>query len=202
MHILDIILGIFLLILTLWGVKKGFIASVIQLLGLVIAFIVVSKLGHFVKSWLMNEFNLSEILAVIASYIIIFIVIMIIVRIIIFLMHRFVELLHLKWLNRLLGGLFSLANGILILSILTIILNISPFDKEIRKFTHESHIMKVVRSVTNILEKNYPGLEKYTDPVKNKIDETINKSKEEVIDKTQETITNKAKETKEKLSNP
>lgn len=194
MHILDIILGVFLLILAIWGIKKGFIASVIQLVGLVVAFVVISKMGHFVKEWLIMEFELSEIIAVIASYILIFIVIMLLVRLIIFMMHRFVEMLHLKWLNRLLGAIFSIINGLLILSILTIILNISPFDKEIRKATEESHVMKVVRSITGIVEKSYPGLEKYTDPIKEKIGETINDGKEEIIDQAEEKIIEKAKE--------
>lgn len=201
MHILDIILGVFLLVLALWGLKKGFIASIIQLLGLIIAIVIISKMGHFVKEWLISRFDLNEILAVIASYILIFLVIMITVRIIIFLMHSFVELLHLKWLNRLLGALFSVINGLLVISILTIIFNISPFDKEIAKFTEQSHIMKVVRSITNILEKNYPNIDKITDPIKEKIDTTVNKGKEEVINKTGELIQEKAEETVDKISN-
>ncbi len=190
MHILDIILGVFLLLLALWGIKKGFVATIIQLVGLIMAFLIISKMGHFVKDWLIIQFELPELIAVIASYILIFIVIMLLIRLIIFFMHRFVELLHLKWLNRLLGGLLSIINGLLVISILTIILNISPFKEEIDKATKESRIMGVVHYITGIVE---PQLVKYTDPLKDKIDQTINEGKEEIMDQAQEKILDKTK---------
>ena len=50
MNVLDIILGVFLLILMFNGFRKGFIKSVIGLLGLVVIVFFIAKTGHLVKA--------------------------------------------------------------------------------------------------------------------------------------------------------
>ncbi len=185
MNIFDIIFGIFLLFLMFQCLRKGFVAGSIQLLGLIVTIIVIGKVGHLVKAKLILQFGLGETLAVIIAYIIIFLIIMIMVKIVIFFIHRMVEFLHLKWLNKLLGALFGLFNGVLLIALLMIILNISPFEKEIRKITAKSYILNVVRAITDEIEDRYPQIEKIKKPIRKKLDKKIDKSKEKLEEEKQ-----------------
>jgi len=184
MHILDIIFGIFLLLFLLNGIRKGLVSSLIHLLGLVIAVVLIGKIGHLVKASLIAKLGFSEVLAVVAAYILIFLIIMIITKIAIMLATRIVQLLSLMWLNRLLGAVFSLLCGVIIISILIILANLLPFEKEISDFTRDSYIISTIRGVTEKLESRYSQIEKVKKPIKSKIDETIdekNKQLQEIM---------------------
>ncbi|MBN2461182.1 MAG: CvpA family protein [Candidatus Cloacimonetes bacterium] len=180
MNVLDIIFGVILLLFLLNGIRKGLVSSLIHLLGLVLAVVLISKTGHLVKAGLMDKFNMSEILAVIIAYVLIFLVIMIITRIAIKLVNRMVQFLNLMWLNRLLGGIFSLFCGVLIIAILIILANISPFEKEIREFTSASYIISTIRTTTEKLESRYQKIEEIKKPIKDTITDTIEKEQEKL----------------------
>ena len=187
MNILDIILGAFLLILMFHGFRKGFIRSIIGLLGLVVIVIVIARTGHLFKGMLMVKLGFGEVLAVISSYILIAIIIILVVKLIIYILHSIVELFNLNWLNKLLGGLFGLFNGTLIIAIILIILNISPFEKDVRKFTSNSRIATTVRIITDKLEARYTKIKDITKPF------------QEQMNKIEKGIENKAKEVEEKF---
>lgn len=168
MNILDIILGVFLLILVFHGFRKGFIKSVIKLLGLVVVVIIIAKTGHLVKGMLIVKLGFGEVLAVISSYILIAIIIILISKLVIYILHSIIEFLNLNWLNKLLGVLFGLFCGILIIAIILIVLNISPFEKSIREFTSDSKIVTTVRIITDKLESRYPNIEDIKNRFRNK----------------------------------
>ena len=78
MNILDIILGIFLLVLLIHGLIKGFIQSIISLLSLVVIVFLIAKTGHIFKGMLIIKLGFSELLAIVCSYILITLAIIII----------------------------------------------------------------------------------------------------------------------------
>ncbi len=169
------------------GFRKGFIRSIIGLLGLVVIVIVIARTGHLFKGMLMVKLGFGEVLAVISSYILIAIIIILVVKLIIYILHSIVELFNLNWLNKLLGGLFGLFNGTLIIAIILIILNISPFERDVRKFTSNSRIATTVRIITDKLEARYPKIKDITKPF------------QEQMNKIEKGIENKAKEVEEKF---
>ena len=188
MHILDIIFGILLLVLALKCLSKGFVASLIQLLGLVVIVYAVAKAGQIVKHIVIQQLGWGNTLATIVSYILIALIIYIIIRIIIFLMNRVVEILSLKWLNKLLGFIFGIFNGLLLIAVLIIITDVLPFKKEIRKFTDQSFIVRNLRLITEEVETKYPRIKKYKEPLKEKLEKELDKGKETLEEKVEEAL--------------
>ncbi len=158
MNLVDIILGIFILVFLINGIRKGFIASVVHLIGLIVAVFLIGKIGYNVRIALMEQFSTSETIATIIAYILIFLVIMLIAKIITIILHKIVTFLNLKFLDRILGGLFGILNGILILAILLIILDISPISKTVAQGTENSQVTSFVRIFTGKAYEKIPKL--------------------------------------------
>ena len=186
MNILDIILGVFLLILMFNGLLNGFIKSVIGLLGLVVIVFFIAKAGHLVKALLITKLEIGEVLATILSYIFIALIITIVAKIVIKILHIIVDFLRLNWLNKLLGTLFGLFNGALIIAIIILLLNISPLESTIRKGTSSSRIITTIRAITDKIETDYPQMKKLQKPLQEKMkkveEEIDEKFKDAMID--------------------
>ncbi len=179
MHILDIILGVFLILFLINGIRKGFITGFIHLVGLILAVVIIGSTGNLVKTGLINQFHLSETLALILAYILIFLIIMIIAKITILIVHRVVQFLNLMWLNRLLGAVLGVFNGLLIIALLILGLNLLPFHEQIRGFTDKSSIAYNVRKVVENLESR-KKIKEISEPIKEAIDEKIKEQTEQL----------------------
>lgn len=188
MHILDIIFLVLLLLLAIRGLVKGFIASLIQLIGLVVIVYTVAKAGQIVKLLVIDQLGWGDIPATIVAYLLIALIIYILIRVIIFFINRVVEVLHLKWLNRLLGILFGILNGLLLIAVLIIVADVLPFKAEIRKFSDQSYIIRNLRTITDQVETKYPRIRSYKEPLKEKLEEEIEKGKNQVEKKVEETF--------------
>lgn len=158
MNIIDIILGIFLLVLLFHGFIKGFVKSIISLASLVVIVLLIAKTGHIVKGMLILRFGFSELLAAIFSYILIAVAIIIIAKITIKILQMIIEFLHLKWLDRLLGAFFGIFNGVLIIAIFLLLLNLFPLRKHIRVYTSDSIITTNILNVTDKIEIKHKGI--------------------------------------------
>ncbi len=183
MNILDIILGIFLLVLLFHGLMKGFIQSIISLLSLGVIVLLIAKTGHIFKGMLIIRLGFSEILAIICSYILITLAIIIIAKITIKILQMIIDFLNLKWLDRILGALFGVFNGALIIAILLLLLNLLPFEEQIRDFTSPSKIVVNIRNVTDRIELKYPGLKEKMQNAGKKIDKSTEKIEELINEK-------------------
>lgn len=117
MNALDIAILAILLLFTLKGCLRGFLKEVCSLLGLVaaavISFTFYAPLAERVSVWL----HLPLQLCVVVVLILLFVLTMILFSIIGAVLSRFVKLLFLGGLNRVLGALFSLLQGVLILGL-------------------------------------------------------------------------------------
>ncbi len=191
MNILDIILGVFLLFLIFKGLRKGFIKSVINLIGLLVIIIFITKFGYVVKQLLITKYGLSEIIAMIGSYILIALGIFIIIRIIIKILHSIVDIMNLEWLNKLLGMLFGLFNGFLIIAILLALINMVPYSKQISDYVSHSKIVYYVKESTELVKIDFPNLfdkhgklGKKVEEIKKMVNESTDKAKEKIKEKT------------------
>ncbi len=95
-----------------------------------------------------------------------------------------IEFLHLKWLDRLLGAFFGVFNGTMIIAIVLLLLNLLPFEKQIRNFTSSSTIADNIRIATDKIEFKYPGLKEKIQSVGKDIDENTEKIEKLIKDKT------------------
>ena len=117
MNILDIAILAILLLFTLKGCLRGLLKEVCSLVGLaaaaVIAFTFYAPLAERVSAWL----HLPLQLCVVVLLILLFVLTMVFFSIIGAILSRFVKLLFMGGLNRVLGALFSLMQGVLILAL-------------------------------------------------------------------------------------
>jgi len=117
MNILDIAILAILLLFTLKGCLRGLLKEVCSLVGLVaaavIAFTFYAPLAERVSAWL----HLPLQLCVVVVLILLFVLTMLFFSIVGAILSRFVKLLFMGGLNRVLGALFSLMQGVLILAL-------------------------------------------------------------------------------------
>ena len=117
MNILDIAILAILLLFTLKGCLRGLLKEICSLVGLVaasvVAFTFYAPLAESVSAWL----HLPLQLCVVVVLILLFVLTMVFFSIVGAILSRFVKLLFLGGLNRVLGALFSLMQGALILAL-------------------------------------------------------------------------------------
>jgi membrane protein required for colicin V production len=179
MQIIDIILGIFLIAFLINGLRKGLIASVLGVFGLIVIIILIAKFSKPLQNMLIIELGLQEILAIITSYVLIILVISLTIRLISFLLKKVMSILNLGCADRILGMIFGFINGALIIAVILIALDLTPLRKNIAEFTKDSIIVKYIRYGTNLVEDSIPELDDLKKPIENKIqevDDKINKS--------------------------
>jgi uncharacterized membrane protein required for colicin V production len=184
MNIIDIILSIFLVALLFHGLIKGFVKSIIRLISLFLIILLIAKTGHIVKGMFMVKLGFSELVAVVCSYILITLSIILIAKLAIKILESILEFLQLKWLDRFLGALLGLFNGILILAIILMMLNLLPIKDRVKDYTSSSKIVVNIRNITDKIELKYPGLREKINSVGKDIDENTEIIEKLIKDKT------------------
>lgn len=112
MNWVDMAIIVALAIPTLFGLKQGFIKTILPLAGLVIG---IYLAGHFYSSiavWLSSWLE-SPTQTKIAGFVIVFIGVMAITAILASLLNNLVRIIYLGWMDRLGGLVFGLSIGIL-----------------------------------------------------------------------------------------
>ena len=137
---ITIILGFF----TFNGFRHGFIEEMGRLISLVGGFIIASKFHALLLPHLQPYFK-TETLRIAIAYLAIFMVSIITISIITKLLQKFIELVLLGWLNRLLGLLLGLLKGFLIVSLIIFIIQAIPIElgegETIRKKLEKESLM-------------------------------------------------------------
>lgn len=113
-------LDIFFAIPLLWGIVRGLMSGFIRslsvfvglILGIYLAHVYASDLSPTISEW----FTISAKQCLSLSYVIIFIAVMLFVAIAARILDKFVHLILLGWLNKLLGALFGFFKWAIILS--------------------------------------------------------------------------------------
>ncbi len=122
-NILDIIILVPLALFAYNGYKKGFIIEVASLAALVIGLYMAFFFSDFAASMLNDLFDLDPKYVAVIAFLITFIVVIFLVITVGKIAQKFVEILLLGFLNKLLGAFFGIFKGALILSIVIFILN-------------------------------------------------------------------------------
>ena len=182
MHLIDIVLGIVVLLFFIIGYVKGFIKGLVQVLGLILTLYLVKNGGHIVKAELIERFSLSSTIAMVLSYIAIILIIGIIAKLVIWILHSVADLLHMKVLNRILGGAFGILNSILIMIMFLVLIELSPLAEQFYERTKESKVivqLKVVKDTAKLkIPKNKLIPQKINEELKKKLTDGVSKSKE------------------------
>lgn len=120
----DIVISLILVFFTFNGFRHGFIEEMGRLISLVGGFILASKFHNLLVPLL--PFIDGETLRVTVAYLGVFVVSVIVITMIAKILQKFIELVLLGWLNRLLGLLLGLLKGFLIISLLIFIIQALP----------------------------------------------------------------------------
>ena len=151
---LDIILSLFLVFFLFVGYKKGFISSIISLVGLSSVVVLIGRFAPLAKEGLIGRFALSPFTATILSYVLIVVLIMLIAKIVKIILHKIILFLEINWLDKLLGSVFGLMNGVLILMLIVILIDVLPISNYVWQKTEKSKLTKSIKILTHNIENN------------------------------------------------
>jgi membrane protein required for colicin V production len=127
---LDLFFAAIVIVSTIFAVIKGLAREIISLIALVGGFILAVLFYRIPAAWL-AEFSRTDSVACLLGFLIIFIGSILIGIIISLVVNRFVKAASLKWVDRILGGIFGFLRGWAISSILVVALIAFPIREKI-----------------------------------------------------------------------
>lgn len=116
---LDAVFGVIFLVSITFALLKGLAREIISLAALVGGFLLAVFFYH-VPAGMFKEFSKNDTIANLLGFAVIFFGCILIGAIAAFLANRFIKAASLKWVDRLLGGIFGLLRGWAIASILVV----------------------------------------------------------------------------------
>ena len=169
-----------IIILLAWAAYRGFTKGLVIMVSAFVALIIgiwgAVKFSGLVGGWMAETLHVSSPYMSLVSFTITFIAIVILVNIAAFLVSRLLDAIALGFVNRLLGGLFSVLTMALVLSVFFVILNAfdrrhdfmpekqveeSMFYKPVADFAPRLfpflHFEDIVREIENLLVENTSG---------------------------------------------
>jgi len=166
MNSIDIIIGIFLVIGVLQGLRNGFLVELASLIGLVLGVWGAIYFSHFASDLLIKFTDWEEQTTNLAAFAITFIVIVILVSLLARALTKVISFAALGMLNRLLGGIFGFLKMAFFASVL--ILFINTLGKEFSFLSQEkreaSMLYKPIESIApmvlpkllNVFQEYFP----------------------------------------------
>ena len=176
-----------IIILLAWaayrGFKKGLVIMVSAFVALIIGIWGAVKFSGLVGRWMAETLHVSTPYLSLVSFTITFIVIVILVNIAAVLVSRLLDAIALGFVNRLLGGVFSVLTMALVMSVFFVILNAfdrrhdfmpekqieeSMFYKPVADFAPKLfpflHFKEIVREIENLLVDSTSGRYPFSSP--------------------------------------
>ena len=155
----DIVICLILGFFTFNGFRHGFIEEMARIISLVGGFILASKFHNLLIPYLQRIE--TETIRVTVAYFGIFVLSVIVITIVAKILQKFIELVLLGWINRLLGMLLGLLKGFLIISLIIFIIQALPLkfdeDNTIRqKLEKESVMYQICNHVKELIILTVP----------------------------------------------
>jgi membrane protein required for colicin V production len=147
MNVLDYIILALLILFVIQGVRKGFIISLATFIALGLGIWVAVHFSNYLDKILTDTFHPSGTWLPILSFTITFLAVVILVLLVAKGVEKLVSLVGMGLLNRIAGGIFGLAKGILFVSVLLFIL--VSFDKKESMISKETKEKSMVYSYVN-----------------------------------------------------
>jgi membrane protein required for colicin V production len=127
---LDFLFALIILVSTIFALTKGFVREIISLVALIGGF-ALAALFYPVPAARLVEFSRTDSIANLLGFLIIFLGCILAGAIISFVVNRFLKAASLKWVDRLLGGVFGLLRGWAVCSIMVIAVVAFPVHENI-----------------------------------------------------------------------
>lgn len=123
MELVDILILVILGIFLLKGVLRGLLREVCTLMGLLCGGLLAFYLHVPISQWFLEMFHWPSQLCVSISFLLVFLLTVMIFGAVGYLLNRFVTLTLMTGVNRLLGAVFGMAQGVVLLSLILFALN-------------------------------------------------------------------------------
>ena len=141
MNGIDIAILVILCGFLLKGLLRGLLKEVCSLAGFFLgAFLAFRYHGPLADS-LLKSVDLPAQVAVVITFTVLFLATMVFFLVLGFLLSRFVKLLFLGGFNRLIGGLFGLSQGVLLLAVVVFALSLRPLPWGMDKTMKEAYLV-------------------------------------------------------------
>lgn len=140
MGLVDILILVVLGIFLLKGVLRGLLREVCSLLGLALGVLLAFYLHLPLSQWMLDAFGWPSQLCVVLSFALIFLLTLLVFAVIGYVLHRFVKLVLLGGVNRALGALFGLMQGVIVLALILFALNMAELPRNLRQYYQKSQL--------------------------------------------------------------
>ena len=120
-----VLLGIFLLSVLI-GLWRGFVFEIVSLLGWLVAFIIANSAGPFLADLVPLD-NANAQVRLWAAYIVVFVLVLLTCTLLARMLRALIAATPLSFVDRLLGGVFGVVRGALILVVVGTLVTLSPY---------------------------------------------------------------------------
>jgi len=135
MNILDIIFIIPIVWFAYRGFSKGLIIGITTLVALILGIYLSIRFSGIVAAFLMSNFDWDEKYIPIISFAITFVGVVIVIYLLGKILEKFIDMIALGFINKLLGGVFGIVKAVVLLSVIIYIIN--SFDRQQSVFTEK-----------------------------------------------------------------
>jgi membrane protein required for colicin V production len=126
MNVVDIAILVILAAFLVKGLVRGLLKEFCSLIGLLGGAVLAFSFHASLADLLVQSLRVPSAVAVVAAFLALFLTTMLLFAVLGHLLSRFVNLLFLGGLNRLAGGFFGLAEGVVLLAVLLYALSLRP----------------------------------------------------------------------------
>ena len=135
MNILDIIFIIPIVWFAYMGFSKGLIIGITTLVALILGIYLSIRFSGIVAAFLMSNFDWDEKYIPIISFAITFVGVVIVIYLLGKILEKFIDMIALGFINKLLGGVLGIIKAVILLSVIIYIIN--SFDRKQNVFTEK-----------------------------------------------------------------
>ncbi len=143
----DIFVLIICVVLGFLGFRKGFISTVLQLIGLILATFCASQFYQVGAHLIARFISLSNSVLSVAGWFFVFILVYLFCLLLAAMLKSLVKSLSLIWLDRSLGFLFGICEGLVILCVFVWVLNVFPEIKLAAHFESRSASYALIHKI-------------------------------------------------------
>ncbi|WP_305042099.1 CvpA family protein [Geoalkalibacter sp.] len=126
MNYFDIAILVVLVAFLLKGLMRGLLKELCSLAGLLVGGILAFRFHTPLAQWLLDSAGLPSPLAVGAAFLGLFLLVVVFFSVLGFVLSRFVRLVFLGGFNRMLGALFGVGEGVVLLALVLFALSLGP----------------------------------------------------------------------------
>lgn len=154
--VIDVIFLLVIIAAFYSGFKQGIIYAVLSFLGIFIGVIAALNFSTFAGIWLVQNFNLPEVIVPVLSFVVVLVVVIATIKIIAFLAKKILQTISLNFVNKISGGVLYAVLASFVFSVLFSFIDQYGFLTEALKT--ESQVYPYVASFGPVIFKNVSDL--------------------------------------------